>query len=88
MLLDNTEKLAVIRARTRRRLVFTLTTLVLYFSFVLNWTDSGAWLGARLGASHVTGSLLMFCGLVVVLILLELLFLLLNRATTRLGEGN
>lgn len=85
--MENAEKLAVIRVRTRRRLVFTLMTLVLYFSFVLNWAGFGDWLGARLGASHVTGSLLMFVALVVVLILLELLFLLLNRATTRLGEG-
>ena len=84
--MDNTEKLAVIRARTRRRLGFSMTTLVLYFSFVLNWTGPGEWLAGRLGASHITGSLLMFAGLVVFLILLELLFLLLNRATTRLGE--
>lgn len=84
--MDNTEKLAVIKARTRRRLFFTLTTLVLYFAFILNWTTLGGWLSARLGSSYVTGSLLMFAGLIVFFILLELLFLLLNRSTTRLGE--
>jgi len=34
--MDTAAKLRVIRARTRRRFVFTLITLVLYFSFVLN----------------------------------------------------
>jgi len=39
-----------------------------------------------LGASHITGSLLMFAALVVFFILLELVFLILNQATTRAGE--
>ncbi len=84
--MDTAAKLQVIRARTRRRLVFTLITLLLYFSFVLNWTSLGDRLAERLGASHVTGSLLMFASLIVFFILLELVFLLLNQATTRSGE--
>ncbi|MDO8861969.1 hypothetical protein Q6D67_09665 [Haliea sp. E1-2-M8] len=84
--MDEAAKLRVIRARTRRRFVFTGITLVLYFSFVLNWTAVGDSLAERLGASHVTGSLLMFVSLVIFFILLELVFLVLNQATTRSGE--
>jgi uncharacterized membrane protein (DUF485 family) len=84
--MDTDAKLQVIRARTRRRFVFTLITLLLYFSFVFNWTAAGGRLAERLGASHVTGSLLMFASLVVFFILLELVFLVLNQATTRSGE--
>lgn len=84
--MDTAAKLRIIRARTRRRFVFTLITLVLYFSFILNWTAAGDRLAERLGATHITGSLLMFASLVVFFILLELVFLLLNRATTRSGE--
>lgn len=84
--MDEAAKLRVIRARTRRRFVFTGITLVLYFSFVLNWTAVGDSLAERLGASHVTGSLLMFASLVIFFILLELVFLVLNQATTRSGE--
>jgi len=84
--MDTEAKLQVIRARTRRRFVFTAITLLLYFSFVLNWTPVGDRLAERLGASYITGSLLMFAGLVVFFILLELVFLRLNQATTRSGE--
>lgn len=84
--MDTAAKLRVITARTRRRFVFTGITLLLYFSFVLNWTDLGDRLAERLGGSHVTGSLLMFASLVVFFILLELVFLLMNQATTRSGE--
>ncbi len=86
--MDNAAKLQVIRARTRRRFVFTLITLLLYFSFILNWTALGDSLAGRLGMSHVTGSLLMFAALIVTFILLELVFLLMNRATTRSGEDS
>lgn len=84
--MDTAAKLQVIRSRTRRRFVFTGITLLLYFSFILNWTDFGDRLAERVGASHVTGSLLMFALLVVFFILLELVFLVLNQATTRSGE--
>ncbi|PLW82424.1 hypothetical protein CWI75_11725 [Kineobactrum sediminis] len=84
--MNHDQKLAVIKSRTRRRMLFSMTTLVLYFAFILNWTEFGSILAQRLGKSHITGSLLMFCGLIVTFILLELLFLLLNQATTRSGE--
>jgi len=75
----------VIRRKTRQRLGFALVVLVLYFAYVLNYLPSGRFLGARLGDSWVTGSLLMFVGLIVVFILLELVFLALNRDD---GPGN
>ena len=40
--------------------MFTLVTLVLYFSLVLNWTTFGDRLAERLESSHVTGPLLIF----------------------------
>lgn len=83
--MDNDNKLRLIQAKTRRRLLFTLLTLILYFSFVLNWTDTGAALTRRLGDSHITGSLLMFAATIVVLVLLELVFLLINL---RIGAAN
>lgn len=81
--MDDNQKLKIVHARTRRRLIFAGITLLLYFSFVLNWTGiaggPGAGLGLRLGDTHITGSLLMFALLIVVFIGMELLFLLINR---------
>lgn len=78
-------KLQAIARRTRRRLLFSLVTLVLYFSYVLNYTAAGDHLGERLGTSYVTGSLLMFACLILSFIALELLFLALARRQER-GE--
>ena len=78
-------KLQAIARRTRRRLLFSLVTLVLYFSYVLNYTAADDRLGARLGNSYVTGSLLMFASLILSFIALELLFLALARRQER-GE--
>jgi uncharacterized membrane protein (DUF485 family) len=72
-------KLDAIRRKTRQRLAFSLAVLALYFGYALNYLPSGAFLGKRIGASHVTGSLLMFAGLIVLFILLEVIFLALNR---------
>ncbi len=83
--MDNDNKLRLIQAKTRRRLLFTLLTLILYFSFILNWTDTGAVLTRRLGDSHITGSLLMFAATIILLVLLELVFLLINL---RIGAAN
>ena len=60
---------------------------MLYFAYVLNYLPLGSFLGARLGESRVTGSLLMFAGLIVVFIILELLFLVLNRGDSPGNEG-
>ncbi len=78
-------KLHAIARRTRRRLLFSLVTLLLYFSYVLNYTAGADRLGARLGNSYVTGSLLMFVCLILSFIALELLFLALSRRQER-GE--
>jgi hypothetical protein len=75
-----------VQRKTRRRLLFSGVVLVLYFSFVLNWTSSGAVLRESLPGLSVTGSLLMFVLLVVVLILLELLFLALGRDSEQAGD--
>ncbi|MEE4145330.1 MAG: DUF485 domain-containing protein [Halieaceae bacterium] len=80
-------KLDAIRRRTRRRLAFSLVVLVSYFGYVLNYLPSGAFLGRRLGESQVTGSLLMFAGLIAFFILLELVFLAFNRDSRAPGEG-
>jgi uncharacterized BrkB/YihY/UPF0761 family membrane protein len=80
---DNDQKLRSITRRTRRRLLFSLVTLVLYFSYIFNYTSSNTRLGARIGESHITGSLVMFALLILVFLGLELLFLFLNRRQER-----
>lgn len=77
--MDKHQKLEAVRRKTRQRLWFTGVTLVLYFSYVLNYTESGAFLHNTVGDSAVTGSLLMFAGLIVLFLLFEGLFLLINR---------
>lgn len=79
MSVSREQKLEQVRRKTRQRLGYTAVTLLLYFSFALNWTDAGSFLAATLGGSAVTGSLLMFASLVVIFIGLEVLFLYLNR---------
>ncbi len=77
---DKNEKFEAVRRKTRQRIVFTLIVMALYFTYVLNYTGSaGAFLGSTLGDSHISGSLLMFAGLIIVFIVLELIFLWLNR---------
>jgi len=76
-LADN--KIEAIKRKTRRRFVFAGITLAMYFTFVLNWTEAGAALGSLLGDSHISGSILLFAGLIVLMIGLEVIFLLMNR---------
>ncbi len=64
-----------IRIRTRRRFVFSGLVMVLYFSFVINWTSAGASLRETMAGSSITGSLLMFSALVLTFVLLEAVFL-------------
>ena len=73
------EELHRVQRTTRRRLWFSGVVLVLYFSFVLNWTSTGAGLRENMAGSSVTGSLLMFASLVVGFIALELVFMVLGR---------
>ena len=80
------ETLQWVQRTARRRLLFTGLILVLYFSFVLNWTSAGAGLTASLPGLSMTGSLLMFVLLLVGFILLEVIFLLLSRDRRKPGE--
>jgi hypothetical protein len=73
------QKIETIKRKTRQRLLFAVITVVMCLSYVLNYTEGGSFLAEPLGDSHVTGSLAMFAGLIVIYILLELLFLALNR---------
>ena len=68
-------KMQFVKRKTKQRLLFSLISLSLYFAFVLNWTEVGSGLGAGIGGSHITGSLVMFASLIVLFILLELLFI-------------
>lgn len=73
------EKFAIIKRKTRQRLLFAVISMTLYFSFTLNYLEGGAALIASLGIGGVPGPLVMFVGLVLLFILLELIFLFLNR---------
>ena len=73
--MNKSDMLKAVRRRTRLRLLFALLVLALYFAYLFNYLPAGAVLGERLGSSWVTGSLLMFAGLVVSFLLLEWLFL-------------
>lgn len=73
---NNAEKLRVVASRTRRRLAITLFTIACYSAFVVNWMAAGSGLRQPLGGHPATGSLLMFAGLIVLFLLLELGFLL------------
>lgn len=72
-------KMQFVQRKIKQRLLFSLISLSLYFSFVLNWTDIGSGLRARIGESHFTGSLVIFTSLIVLFILLEWLFIHLAR---------
>jgi uncharacterized membrane protein (DUF485 family) len=73
-------KIEAIRLKTRRRLLFTGITLVLYFSYVvLNYTSLGSFMHKPIGDSLITGSLVLFPSLILIFIVLEVLFLFLNR---------
>jgi len=72
-------QLSYVRRKTRRRVIFTLVHLVLYFSFTLNWTVWGEGLRNTIGGGPLTGSIVMFVLLIASFISLELLFLYLGR---------
>ncbi len=68
-----------VHRKTRLRLSFSGIHLVLYFSFSLNWTQWGQGLRSAIGATEITGSLLMFVLLVLAFITLETIFMMLSR---------
>ena len=78
-----TTKDRLLRERTRRRFFFTGLHLLLYFSFSLNWTSWGSFLAERLGATYLSGAIVMFAGLVVLFIVLESVFLWLSQREER-----
>ena len=77
--MNNDEKLQAIKRKTRQRIVFSLVTMVLYFSFVLNYTSGGSGYIEELGSARIPGSLVMFAGLIIVFVILELVFLFISR---------
>lgn len=77
--MDREQKIRAIQRKTRQRLLFAGITLLMYFSYVFNYTSMGSFLGDKIGGSQVTGSLAMFMGLIVIFIAMELIFLALNR---------
>ncbi len=72
------QRLKAIKRKTRQRLGFTAVTMALYFTYVLSYTDGGAFLGETLGDSHISGSLALYVFLIVVFIVLEVIFLVIN----------
>ncbi|MEQ8515675.1 MAG: hypothetical protein RIC38_08735 [Chromatocurvus sp.] len=84
---SDTEKLRVVAARTRRRLALTFVTIGCYFAFVINWTAPGAGLREPLGGHPATGSLLMFAGLILLFLSMELGFLFAYLGSRRRGNN-
>lgn len=80
--MDSKEQLKNIRRKTRLRYLFTIATVVLYFSFVLNYTETGGRYISALAVGAIPGPLVMFALLVVSFILLEVLFLFRAREGT------
>ncbi len=76
----------LIKRRITRRLFFTGFTLLLYFSYALNYTEMGSFLSQRLGSSFISGSLLMYGSLIVGFIALEWVFLRTQDDGTAQGE--
>ena len=64
-----------LRRQIRRRFLFASVTLIIYFSYALNYTEIGSVLNQRLGSSYISGSLLMYGLIIVSSIGLEWIFL-------------
>ena len=64
-----------LRRQIRRRFLFASVTLIIYFSYALNYTEVGSFLNQRLGSSYISGSLLMYGLIIISSIVLELIFL-------------
>lgn len=68
--------LRLARRRTGIAFAFTTVHLIIFSSFILNWTGFGAALSRPVGVGPMTGSLLLFITLILTLVFLEVLFLL------------
>ena len=64
-----------LQRQIRRRFLFASVTLIIYFSYALNYTEVGSFLNQRLGSSYISGSLLMYGLIIISSIGLELIFL-------------
>ena len=64
-----------LRRQIRRRFLFASVTLIIYFSYALNYTEIGSFLNQRLGNSYISGSLLMYGLIIISSIGLEWIFL-------------
>ena len=64
-----------LQRQIRRRFLFASVTLIIYFSYALNYTEIGSFLNQRLGSSYISGSLLMYGLIIISSIVLELIFL-------------
>lgn len=71
--------LGSILSKVRQRFLFTTITVLLYGSLVLCYTDNGWFLRKLTGDSAISGGLILFLGLIVVFLLLEYIFLVLNK---------
>lgn len=78
-MMTEAEKMKFVKQKIVQRFLFSLISLTLYFTFALNWTETGSILRERIGTSHITGSLVMFVSLILGFILLELLFIWLSH---------
>jgi len=79
MSVDTNEKFKAIKRKTRQRFLFSLITMALYFSFVLNYTSGGSTVIDALGSARIPGPLVMFAGLIIVFVMLEVVFLFISR---------
>tara|TARA_B110000971_G_C19952898_1_gene474242 strand:+ start:592 stop:834 length:243 start_codon:yes stop_codon:yes gene_type:complete len=78
--MENEDKiLGSIRSKVRQRFLFVSITVLLYSSFVLCYTENGQFLGEVVGDSATSGGLILFLGLIVVFLLLEYIFIVLNK---------
>ena len=64
-----------LQRQIRRRFLFASVTLIIYFSYALNYTEIGSFLNQRLGSSYISGSLLMYGLIIISSIGLEWIFL-------------
>ena len=64
-----------LQRQIRRRFLFASVTLIIYFSYALNYTEVGSFLNQRLGSSYISGSLLMYGLIIISSIGLEWIFL-------------
>lgn len=71
--------LEAIRKKTRLRFLFAFVTVVLYGSFVLAYMEAGSFLRETVGSSSVTGALVLFWGLIPIFLLMEYIFISLNK---------